>query len=398
MTVTNMAQMQQFLDAQQAFFQNQLQAAQQQQNAGASIRPKPLSETTPEAWIQWRTRFEAIIATTTWNLNQQKRNLFALMDGSATNIVRGVELSIDDAAVTIIDVLARFENRFLAGRGTRSAYTEFSVAKQMPGESIQGWHGRLMDIHMRMEPTMGPAARAVHIPLQLQFLKGIRDATLRKYVIMEEYANYNLALTRVAQAEAGLLTERESTTSSSQQVGIHAISDKDSSAIAAVSNICYNCNETGHFWRECPVGRPTGMNRRGQGTFRGRGQGRGAPRRPFNPTPRGRGYNPRRGGNGFSGYRTNRGHFNGNSNGSFNGNYGRYKPQVRALENPQGMKRKENDDSEGLAKRRQVASLNRAEGHPEQHGCDYEEETEPGLFENCPEAFSQEYADDFQGN
>ena len=281
-----------------------------------------LSVSTPEKWMSFRQHFLAVLDTKNWTVQQAKRELKAAFRDEAANCITGIDFHINNAEVTVIDILNLLEARFLAGRGTSRAIEDFRSATQNGSETIQGFYGRLWSLYKRAYPDADGNA---DINLINQFNQGLKDSQVRIHQCMARHDTLDQALQRACVAEAGVIQAQRLAGGRLNNIGDQATSPGPQIAAFGqyrpaqrnqyqpaprltplTPGACLVCNKSDHRWRECPThlafqrsihltrgGHRGGSRSRfgGRGSSRGnrgrqgpRGGGRG---RNFTPRPSG---------------------------------------------------------------------------------------------------------------
>lgn len=284
-----------------------------------------LSVSTPEKWMSFRQHFLAVLDTKNWTVQQAKRELKAAFRDEAANCITGIDFNINNAEVTVVDILNLLDARFLAGRGTSRAIEDFRSATQSGSETIQGFYGRLWSLYQRAYPNNPEGNRDIN--LINQFNQGLKDSQVRIHQCMANHDTLDLALQRACVAEAGVIQSQRLAGGRLNNIGDQAVPASPGPQIAAFGQYqsaqrnqyqpdqrlapltpgaCLVCSKPDHQWRQCPIHLAfqrsahltRGGNRGGsRGRFRGRGSSRGnrgrqGPRgggrgRNFTPRPSG---------------------------------------------------------------------------------------------------------------
>jgi len=239
----------------------------------------------PRAWLIWKRRFHAIAAVHGWTDEQRRRELFIGMTGDAAAAVCDIDSS---HYLTFEDELAEYDRRFLTTAASDAARAEFGAARQLPGESVLTWHGRLRDLYLNAYPQARIDVGTGGQILIERFVLGLESTPVKEFVLSFRPSTYAGALATANQKVAAL--QMLATDKGSRR--IHALrkpnptgtSSSNSSSISGVRFQCYACGGP-HFKRDCPKAQESAPhsaspNRQRTGTpnQRSRGTGRGATR------------------------------------------------------------------------------------------------------------------------
>jgi len=118
-------------------------------------QPKPYTGTS--SWKDYREYFERLAAVNGWVTPEQRAEQLALaLEGTATEVLRGLDTSQPQAYTTICDALAR---RFGSLDGAREAMRRFDSRRQEDSETIPDFEQALRTLQREAWPTATPEQR-----------------------------------------------------------------------------------------------------------------------------------------------------------------------------------------------------------------------------------------------
>lgn len=233
---------------------------------GAGARMKRMEETSPQAWLAFRSNFERTLPLLNWNLNRQKRELLALLDEQPASCVQNLPLHIDEPDYGIVQLLDAFATRFLSGPATEQALNEFNACKQKADETVMVFHSRLRQIHARAYPNIPDGQRGTDRGLISKFRTGLADSQLRVAAVGALGPNYDQLLEQVNSMHSALESLRSAHGPSVNSLTTNQPSTSSGNPMVAqmgtgqsygqprpspMSRNCYVCGQPGHGWRFC---------------------------------------------------------------------------------------------------------------------------------------------------
>lgn len=303
--------------------------------AGAALNlpMRPFRDMMVDDWSLWRTQFTSFITLRGYNDLQSRLALHQLMNDQAAHAVADIDVRAAVAGnnPTIALVLDLYEARFLPAAAGDIARAELCSVRQLPTETVLGYHSRVRTLYRRAFPN----AQGGDDQLIYNFVNGLNNREIGEAVLRGHPADYAAAL-NLAQAEASILHLRMSSAFAAQQAHqaalpfLHTqiqqnfgqnqpngVEPMEIGAInAAINNAnkkddkpppqCFFCESKDHFKNNCPLWQKALQQLRSpnfRGGFGNRGRGRGYSRggqqggqqnfRPyFGPRTYGRGGNP----------------------------------------------------------------------------------------------------------
>ncbi len=179
--------------------------------AVAGLRPdkaklEPLEKVTPEAWRAWRYHFESVQAINNWTDKRAKQSIQAAARGTAVDLIRTINLEVDNDAVTWTRALDRLAARFVTPADSDRSRAEYEAASQEAEESLTAYHSRLKTLFSLAHPEVHQAEGSG--ALITKFLSTLRDDQVSQAVYSVNAPTYNTALLAANQAEARIIVRR----------------------------------------------------------------------------------------------------------------------------------------------------------------------------------------------
>ena len=197
-------------------------------------------------WKTWRVHFETVAGINQWQDARMKNELRASMAGDAARLVADIPIGND--LRTIDEMLDDYEARFLPAAAGNISRLEFHQSRQLTGETIIAFHGRLRDLFQRAYPDQAHLANHSQL-LRQTFALGLADLEVSRYVLDQNPADYaaalNAAHTKFA-TEAALGLRRKG--GGINQIGpdVNQINRPNQGPL-----VCWSCGKAGHFERDC---------------------------------------------------------------------------------------------------------------------------------------------------
>ena len=222
-----------------------------------------------------------------------KRILATCMMKEASTSTQDIEHL--DPAVTLIQMLDRYEERFLPAANLALAQTKFEQAQQLHQEAIMTFHGRLRALYLRAYPL---AIGHGDAQLVRKFATSLRNPKVREEVMRSRPATYAAALT-AAQNEVSVQATAKITVGLGMDLNRsgkgkpHRQEEEEKTDLSSLGAevsalICWNCDQPGHRSSQCDQP-PKAIKRPPTKGTRGGGASRGSPARGGTGAARGRG-------------------------------------------------------------------------------------------------------------
>jgi hypothetical protein len=260
-------------------------------NAGDAADRPPLNPKQPlitffgreeDDWSSFRVAYINAANFNRFSQTQFKQALLGCMRESAFLAVQNLNHQDDDE--TGIELLDRYEAKFLPPAASDLARSKFETATQMEKESIIGWHGRVLGLFSRAYGLAGNMGEALLIRA---FARGIRNRRVREHCLRSQPQTFDAALA-AAQTEQSVLDSSSfipgaappNTTIAGQKVQRtgHRQGGAEPMEIGALSSAtattqCHSCRSYGHFARDCPKRASTTATAGGGNRFKPRTSG-----------------------------------------------------------------------------------------------------------------------------
>ena len=224
-------------------------------------RPKGLpscrfGNTSQEDWRIFRGQFEDSVHFFGYTNDQAKFALFCCLKANAARCV--ADLRNQDRNQSYLTLLDLCQARFLPPAHSSVAQGIFEQAHQVQGETILEWHGRLRAFFNNAFPD-----NAVDNPILIRkFAKGLMKDNITRQVLRERPETYELALHAARNEESVLCSTASNFDMMAAKVGARqALNKKEAVEPMEIGQLskynkgnlsCHNCNEKGHFIRDCP--------------------------------------------------------------------------------------------------------------------------------------------------
>ena len=186
-------------------------------------------------WLTFKQRYEHYKNLAGYTDEQSKLALASCMVDGAARAVSHIDPA--NPAFNYRDFVVAYEACFMPPAASAIAQSQYERACQLPKETILEYHSRLRDLHDRAYPRQ---IRGDPTQLIRAFAKGIRRTQVRMQVFRGAPNTYQEAL------EYALREQSVQMVSGRDQDEPMDISFLDESKA-----VCFNCNETGHFKRNC---------------------------------------------------------------------------------------------------------------------------------------------------
>ena len=156
----------------------------------------------PEDWLKWKEAFLRLAEEKPWTDDQKKRMIkCSMLDDAVMTVasipIYGVPATATTPALPSLtwqEVLAAYENKFVAAAGETFARQEFLFATQQKSESIVEWHSRVITMYRHAEP-FGDFERSKE--LRERFILGLSNKQIMEYVLDNKPPTMSLSLIHI---------------------------------------------------------------------------------------------------------------------------------------------------------------------------------------------------------
>jgi len=172
---------------------------------GTTARRLPvLSTVDPSEWREFRRQFNFCIFDSMWTQGRRKRALASCMIGEAGRAIADIPLGPDvgNDAVTLQNLLDRYEARFLPAANARNARLQFHNTHQRPDEGVMAYHNRKREEFTRAYPNVADVE--TNGLLIDTFIDGLYDAEVAKLVATSDPQAYTNALSSAQRIAASM--------------------------------------------------------------------------------------------------------------------------------------------------------------------------------------------------
>ena len=209
-----------------------------------------------ENFLAWRSQFQVIASYHRWSDNEAKQLVYAYMKGTALESVMDISLT---GPKTIGQVLDSYQDRFLPECDSQLLRAQFACVVQMPNESVQKLHARMMVLYHLAYPNKGTLNEVYLIE---KFISALNNREVQNYVRRRKPTTYAKALSITNEETSFVLMD----IATHAPGGLQAPVPGDNSFIATLSakrtdsgrhlaaktKCCYGDKE-GHIKERCPI-------------------------------------------------------------------------------------------------------------------------------------------------
>ena len=201
-------------------------------------------------WLAFKSHFDKIIHLNQFTDYEARLALASAMRGRAATNTLDIDVKGND--VTLLEIIERYEERFLPAGASQRARTNFDRAQQKPEEDVLDFHSRLRSLWNRAYPQEVSETQLIR-----RFILGIRNKDIREEIIRRKPETYGAALA-AAQDETSIVELLQSTelgagTAEAMDISALKISQgRGSNSAPKRTGPCHMCDSETHWKDECP--------------------------------------------------------------------------------------------------------------------------------------------------
>ena len=217
--------------------------------ADPKIPIKAFESTGAAEWREFRQTFMDWGAAYFLTHRQAKLKLRALITGDARAVAEGVDYRVNDDRVPIDDVLSSLDDCFMSKESEAVSKAEFHTARQVAGDNVSAWFGKLKALHILGWPDCPAEKRERDSDLLEKAVMGLKDPEVRRIMKDRPTTTFSALKRETMEMEAKIATRG----TSAKAVNSLEAAGPAVNAVASPARSCHLCEKTDHLWKLCPL-------------------------------------------------------------------------------------------------------------------------------------------------